>query len=77
LLRGIDNGPTWLTGGAYGIEGGAACAIAVIISTIFIWRTKLLSATEEMKQLTDSENPIQPSPSVNHAAGENIAPSFD
>jgi membrane protease YdiL (CAAX protease family) len=77
LLRGVDRGPAWLTGGAYGIEGGAACIIAVVISSIFIWRTTLLSATEEMKRLTDGENPVQPLPSVNRASGESIAHSFE
>jgi membrane protease YdiL (CAAX protease family) len=32
LLREIDNGPTWLTGTTYGIEGGIACTIALVIS---------------------------------------------
>jgi uncharacterized protein len=59
LWRGIDLGPAWLTGGAYGIEGGAACTIALIISTLFIWRTRLLSPTEEMLRLTNQENPTQ------------------
>lgn len=57
LLRGEDLGPTWLTGGAYGIEGGVACTIALVISTVFIWRTKLVSATEEMTRLTSQELP--------------------
>jgi len=43
LLRAINSGPDWLTGGAYGIEGGAACTIALLISTAIIWRTKLIS----------------------------------
>lgn len=58
LLRGIDLGPAWLTGGSYGIEGGLACTIALTISTVFIWRTKLVSATAEMKKLTSQENPV-------------------
>lgn len=58
LLRGADLGPSWLTGGTYGIEGGAACTITLIISTIFIWRTGLVSATPELKQLTSQENPV-------------------
>jgi membrane protease YdiL (CAAX protease family) len=60
LLRGIDHGPAWLTGGSYGIEGGLACTVALIISTIFIWRTKLVSPTDEMKRLTSQENPGVP-----------------
>lgn len=57
LMRAAAVGPPWLTGGTYGLEGGAACTLAIIISTVFIWRTNLLSATEEMKRLTDHEIP--------------------
>ena len=59
LLRGTDLGPAWLTGGSYGIEGGLACTITLIVSTIFILRTQLVSATPEMKTLTSQENPVQ------------------
>jgi membrane protease YdiL (CAAX protease family) len=55
LFRAADAGPAWLTGGAYGIEGGAACTVALIISTIFIWKTRLLRADEELKKFTDAE----------------------
>jgi membrane protease YdiL (CAAX protease family) len=57
LFRAADAGPAWLTGGAYGIEGGAACTVALIISTIFIWKTRLLRADEELKKFTDGERP--------------------
>ena len=43
LLHAINSGPDWLTGGAYGIEGGAACTIALLVSTAVIWRWKLIS----------------------------------
>lgn len=46
LLRAINSGPDWLTGGSYGIEGGAACTIALLISTLIIWRTKLISPVD-------------------------------
>ena len=59
LLRGTDLGPAWLTGGSYGIEGGLACTITLIVSTLFIVRTRLVSATPEMKTLTSRENPIR------------------
>ena len=59
LFRAADSGPAWLTGGAYGIEGGAACTIALIISTVFIWKTRLVSASEELKKFTDGENPAR------------------
>jgi membrane protease YdiL (CAAX protease family) len=59
LMRGTDHGPAWLTGGSYGIEGGLACTIALIVATIFILRTSLISTTPEMKQLTSQENPVK------------------
>jgi membrane protease YdiL (CAAX protease family) len=58
LLHGVDLGPAWLTGGSYGIEGGVACTITLVISTIFIWRTRLVSVTEELKKLTSQEKPV-------------------
>jgi hypothetical protein len=60
LLRMTDTGPVWLTGGSYGLEGGAICTLILIISTIFIWRTSLLSATPELKELTNREIPNPP-----------------
>jgi membrane protease YdiL (CAAX protease family) len=41
LLKATNAGPDWLTGGAYGIEGGAACTLALLVSIVFIWRLKL------------------------------------
>lgn len=52
-----DAGPEWIGGGAYGIEGGAACTLAVVLGTLFVWRTRLLSATPGLRQYTDHENP--------------------
>jgi membrane protease YdiL (CAAX protease family) len=59
FLHATDIGPAWLTGGAYGIEGGAACTVALILSTLFIRRTRIVAPTEEMLRLTDQENPKQ------------------
>lgn len=47
LLHAMNAGPDWLTGGAYGIEGGAASTAALIFSTIVVWRTKLVSTAED------------------------------
>lgn len=57
LVRATDAGPTWLTGGSYGVEGGVACTLALVLSIAFIWRTRLISATEELKRMTEAENP--------------------
>jgi membrane protease YdiL (CAAX protease family) len=46
LLKAFNLGPDWLTGGAYGIEGGAACTIALLISTLIIWRAKLFARAD-------------------------------
>lgn len=64
LLRFADAGPHWLGGGAYGIEGGAACTLALLLSTLFVWRTRLLAATPELRQYTDGENPNPDTPRV-------------
>ena len=57
LLRGVDLGPAWLTGGDYGVEGGIAGTVALILSTIFVWRTRWLNASEEALQLSSHEKP--------------------
>ena len=36
LLREMDLGPAWLTGGSYGMEGGIATTIAILASTLVI-----------------------------------------
>lgn len=68
LLHATDFGPAWLTGGSYGIEGGVACTIALIVSTVFIWRMRLVSATAEMRKLTSTENPVTAKPRITIAA---------
>jgi CAAX protease family protein len=60
LFNATDIGPAWLTGGAYGIEGGVACTVALLLSTLFLWWTPWLSATPELKRLTSEENPATP-----------------
>jgi uncharacterized protein len=62
LLHGEESGPKWLTGGSYGIEGGIACTISLIIVTFFLWRTSLVSATPELLKMTSEENPATPEP---------------
>lgn len=62
LLRATDEGPVWLTGGSYGIEGGLAGTIALGLFTILVWRMPWLKATPELMKLTSEENPVVPSP---------------
>ncbi|HEX8137242.1 MAG TPA: type II CAAX endopeptidase family protein [Pyrinomonadaceae bacterium] len=79
LMRTVDRGPTWLTGGTYGIEGGLACTLVLIVSTLFIRYVSVVSATEEMLRLTDRENPAQDNrpQSVTGAQPEYLPPSTE
>jgi membrane protease YdiL (CAAX protease family) len=45
-------GANQITGGNYGIEGGIACTIALILSMFAIWFAPFLKPTEEMLALT-------------------------
>ena len=62
LLEATDKGPFWLTGGSYGLEGGLAGTIALLLVTIYTWRTSLVSATPELLKMTSAENPALPAP---------------
>lgn len=52
LLKEIDAGPEWITGGTYGLEGGFACTFALIASTAAMWFAPFLRSDEEMAKLT-------------------------
>lgn len=54
LLKEIDHGPAWLTGGNYGVEGGIAATIALIASTALIYCLPYPNPTEEMLAMTSS-----------------------
>jgi uncharacterized protein len=55
LLQFNDQGPTWLTGGSYGIEGGIACTISLLFSMLVVWFFPFIKADEEMLELTSIE----------------------
>ena len=57
LMRVSEKGSAFIGGGDYGLEGGIACTIALIISTALIWFLPIFKATDEMLALTDSETP--------------------
>jgi uncharacterized protein len=64
LLGFADVGPAWVGGGDYGIEGGVACTLALVLVTIFTWRTGLLKAEPELRRYTDGESPNPQAPSL-------------
>jgi membrane protease YdiL (CAAX protease family) len=41
VMRTTDHGPAWLTGGTYGIEGGIACTVAIVLSIGLVWMVPL------------------------------------
>lgn len=72
LLQEIDRGPVWVTGGPYGLEGGAACTFALIIATAAIWFVPYISADEEMVRL--SSPPEGEAESAEDAADSDSSP---
>ncbi len=57
LLRAMNLGPDWLTGGAYGIEGGAACTVALLVSIVVIWRAKLFARADVPENTVSEARP--------------------
>ena len=53
----VDSGPVWVTGGDYGLEGGIACTVALVVSAAAIWFLPVFKPTEEMLELSGSEKP--------------------
>ncbi len=47
-LEGGAGPPEWLSGGGFGPEGGVAATVALILSTLIVWKSGLFSASEEM-----------------------------
>jgi CAAX protease family protein len=58
VLIATDLGPDWLTGGRYGIEGGIACTVALLLSSVFIWSTRFITPAGDLLKLTSQENPV-------------------
>jgi len=49
IMRATDKGPAILTGGTYGIEGGIACTIAIVISIGLIYVLPGLNTGEKIR----------------------------
>lgn len=68
ILREIDGGPEWITGGKYGLEGGVACTISLLVSTAAIWFAPFLSASDEMAELSSPpETRVSTAETAEHA----------
>ena len=55
-----QTGPEWITGGAFGPEGGAIATLMLILSTWYILKTKSLSAPEGIITLDSIEDLDEP-----------------
>jgi membrane protease YdiL (CAAX protease family) len=42
-----ESGPQWLTGGAYGPEGGAVVTVVFLLGTVWLWRVKWFTPAPE------------------------------
>ena len=55
LLVELDHGPSWLTGEAYGVEGGIVCTIAIAASILAIQFYQGVRADPEMLAMTGGD----------------------
>ena len=57
IFKEIDNGPDWLTGGAYGIEGGIASTIALMLTIAAIYCMPWVRPDNELMAMCIEEDP--------------------
>jgi hypothetical protein len=57
ILKEVDGGPVWLTGGDYGIEGGLASTIALVATCVVIYFMPL-RPDNKLLSMSSNENPI-------------------
>ncbi|MGD9587774.1 MAG: lysostaphin resistance A-like protein [Pyrinomonadaceae bacterium] len=55
LLREIDRGPDWLTGGQYGLEGGIACTAGLLVALVAVYFFPFARPDEELVALNNPE----------------------
>jgi len=51
-LDGEMGNPAWLSGGSFGPEGGVAATVALILSTLVVWKSGLFKPSQEMLEIT-------------------------
>jgi membrane protease YdiL (CAAX protease family) len=60
IVRLTQSGPEWITGGAFGPEGGVLATLALIFCTWYILKSRLLAAPEGILTLDSVEDLIAP-----------------
>lgn len=64
-LDGEMGNPAWLSGGSFGPEGGAAATLALILSTLVVWKSGLFKPSQEMLDITrHGKRTKEPAPSI-------------
>jgi len=48
---GVETGPQWWTGGAFGPEAGLAATLVLVVATVWMLRTRALAVPPEMQEL--------------------------
>jgi membrane protease YdiL (CAAX protease family) len=70
LLISSGADPVWLTGGSYGIEGGVAATVALIIAIVVIWRAPWLRVSPEMNDALSERTPERVAVSLGLRSGD-------
>jgi membrane protease YdiL (CAAX protease family) len=60
LFSSVQTGPDWLTGGAYGPEGGMLCTLALIVCTAYILKSNDYTAQSGAITLDSIEDLLMP-----------------
>ena len=68
LFLSVQSGPEWLTGGAFGPEGGVLATALLIACTWYILKSKLVSVPEGIITLDSLEDLIRPGNGTREAA---------
>jgi membrane protease YdiL (CAAX protease family) len=59
-------GPKWVTGGSYGVEASAACAIAILIGIVIVWKLPVKKLPQPIALLSPKPTPRS---SLSHTKG--------
>ena len=51
LYTARETGPDWVTGGDFGPEAGIAATLAIVLGTVWMWRTRWLGESPRMRAL--------------------------
>jgi len=63
-LRTTATGPTWLTGGTYGLEASVPGASVVVIGLLVVWRVPLRRLVDPAVYFSRADDPASDSPDV-------------